>query len=957
MKKIRPKENKKENKLIKKIKEKSKIIIFALICLIALIIGSFTIGFVSTLILLIIVSLIYYFVTKPKKKTKKSGKEILKTVLIFCFSFAIFFLIVAVGFASYIILTAPEFNVENLYNKDASILYGADGTEIAKIGSEIRQKVTYDELSQDLIDAIIATEDSRFFQHSGVDLPRFLKASFSQLLGKGGGGASTLTMQVSKNAFTSTEDEGLQGIIRKFTDVYLSVFKIETHYTKEQIIEFYVNSNNLGSSNRGVEQASQDYFGKSASELNLAESAMIAGLFQAPGAYNPYLYPEACEQRRLTVLSLMLRHGYITEEEYNIAKELTVEELLTHDNDEVSSDVYQDFIDTVVEEVIDRTGNDPYIVPMRIYTTMDKTMQETMAGVMNGTLYEWKDDVVQGAAIVIDVENGEIKAVGGGRDRVVRGENFATNLNRQIGSTAKPLYDYGPGIQYNNWSTYTPFTDEPYSYSDGISIKNWDSSYYYFQTLHDALKHSRNIPAVKAFQQVKNSNIKEFVTNLGLSPEIQNGLLYESHALGGYNGESPLTMAAAYAAFSNGGYYIEPHSFTKIEYIDSDDTYEVKPITRKAMSEDTAYMITKVLEDTSSYAVGLSVNGVNYAAKTGTTNLDSDTIRDYDLPRNAISDKWIASFNDSYSIAVWYGYQYLDKDYCLTTSDYSIKRVFQTIAKSVYTKNSTWKQPAGVVKAIVEDELPTAMLASEFTPKDQQITAYFKKGFEPTSTSTRYSQLENVTSLNYDNNTNTLSWQPIATPDFINNEYLSKLFEQLYTDDKTKESQLNKRIAYNNENIGSIVYDIYIKDSAGNLSLLTTTTNNNIVYPVTETTTFVVKSAYSIFKDNASSGAEFTIEKDSSTIITSELNSAYTVTVPVGQKYIEPDKPVIVLQNGITDVTSLATITYTVRRNSDNQVFNSVSYINTSVADSYTITYYINYGSYQNTLTKIVQIQ
>ena len=249
------------------------------------------------------------------------------------------------------------------------------------------------------------------------------------------------------------------------------------------------------------------------------------------------------------------------------------------------------------------------------------------------------------------------------------------------------------------------------------------------------------------------------------------------------------------------------------------------------------------------------------------------------------------------------------------------------------------------------------MLASEYTPKDQQITAYFKKGFEPTQTSTRYSQLENVTNLNYDSNSSTLSWQPINIPDFINNDYLTNLFDKLYTDEKTKESELNKRINYNTQKIGSIVYDIYIKDSSGNLTLLTTTTNNNFVYPVTETTTFVVKSAYSIFKDNASSGAEFTIEKDSLAIISSEINGSYTVTLQVGQQYVEPDKPVIVLENGITDVTNLATITYTVRRNSDNQVFNSVSYINTSASDSYTITYYVNYGSYQNTLTKIVQIQ
>ena len=941
------------------INKNKRTIILALISFIILIVGSLTISFIPTLLILIIVGLFYYFVSKPKGKRKKTnGKEIFKTVLIFGFCFMIFFLIAAGAFGVYIISTAPEFSEEKLYNKDASILYLANGEEFGKIGAEIRQKVTYDELSQSLIDAIIATEDSRFFQHSGVDLPRFLKASVSQLLGQGGGGASTLTMQVSKNAFTSTEDKGIEGIIRKFTDIYVSVFEIETHYTKEQIIEFYVNSNNLGGSNRGVEQASQDYFGKSASELNVAEAAMIAGLFQAPNAYNPYLYPDACEERRQTVLSLMLRHGYITEEEYNIAKELTVEKLLVNSSEEEASELYDDFINTVVEEVIERTGNDPYTVPMKIYTTMDKDMQEVMTGVMNGTLYDWENDKVQAASVIVDVNTGEIKAVGGGRNRVAKGVNYATGVARQIGSTAKPLYDYGPGIEYNNWSTYTPFTDEPYAYSDGTTLKNWDGKYYNFQTLHDALKHSRNIPAVKAFQQNSNDNVKEFVTNLGLSPDIaDNGLIYETHALGGYEGETPLSLAAAYAAFSNGGYYIEPHTFTKIEYTETGDTYEVKPITRRAMSESTAYMITKILEDTSSYAIGRSVNGVNYAGKSGTNNLDSETIDKFDYPSNAIKDKWIASFNDSYAITVWYGYEELSKEHYMTVNNYNIKDVFKTIAESAYTERSTWEQPDSVVKVTVENELPTAMLASEFTPKSQKITAYFKKGFEPTETSTRFSQLENVTNLNYNSNTSTLSWDAIATPDFINSDYINNLFAQLYKDEETRQEEINDRLSYNRKNIGTIVYNVYTKDASGNLNLITTTSNTQFTYPVTGPTTFVVKSTYTIFKNNMSSGAEFTVNNGSSSVISSEINGDYTVVLSIGDDYIEPSKPVIVLQNGITDVTSLATITYTVMRNSDGQVYNSTSYINTNAPETYTITYHVKYGDYTNTLTKIVQIQ
>lgn len=898
---------------------------------------------------------------KPKKepkepKTKKNKfKEIFKVLLIIGFIMAIIVLITGIAFLGYIIKNAPEFTSTKLYNKEASFLYTADGEEFAKLGTEMRQKITYEELSESLIDAIIATEDSRYFQHSGVDLPRFLKASISQVLGKGGGGASTLTMQVSKNAFTSTEDEGIEGIIRKFSDIYISVFKIETHYTKEQILEFYVNSNYLGGGAYGVEQASLNYFGKSAKELNVAESAMIAGLFQAPHGYDPYIYPDDCEDRRQTVLYLMLRHGYINQEEYDIAKELTVQKLLIPKED-TDEDEYQAFINTVVEEVYERTGYDPYEVPMKIYTTMNTKMQDNMNNVMNGVSYKWKDDYAQAASIVLDVDTGAVVAVGSGRNVVAKGYNIATKMKKQIGSTAKPLYDYGPAIEYNNWSTYTPLADEPYKYTSGMNLKNWDSKFENFNTLQEALKHSRNIPALKAFQSVKNSNIKKFVTNLGLSPELdETGHIHEAHSLGGYNGESPLTVAAAYAAFSNGGYYIEPHSFTLIEFTDTGDVFEVKPIKRKAMSAETAYMVAKMLEDTSSYAIGLSVNGVNYAAKSGTTNLSSATIKEWKLPSNAISDKWIASFNQDYSIAVWYGYEQLSSDYYLTTNDYSIKRVFQAIAKGVYTKKSTWKKPSGVVEVKVEDELPEAMIAGENAPDELKITAYFKKGFEPTSTSSRFNTLSNVTNLNYNEATNTLTWDNIATPNFFNAEYLKNMYDSMFKDDKALENQVNAILEYNNTEIGNIIYDIYVKDSNGNLVYINSTDSNSYVYPITDTTTFVVKTNYSIYKKCESKGSEFTITKIPK-VITSSLNSESSINIKVGDLYQEPEKPVIVLENGLTDITNLANISVLVTKTSNGQTFNSANNIDTSVADTYTISYTINYENYSNTLTKTIYI-
>lgn len=943
------KTKKKENNFISLFKSNLKAIIITTISLISLLLGSFIIGFIETLLIVGFIDIILFLLLRSKKKT--TAKEKFKTFLIICFGCGIILLLMFIAFMIYIIATSKEFDPSLLYNKEATIIYDKNGEEIAKLGSAegIRQNITYEEVSQSLIDAIVATEDSRFFQHSGVDLPRFIKASISQVLGKGGGGASTLTMQVSKNIYTSNEDQGIKGIIRKFNDIYISVFKIETHYTKEDILEFYLNYNNLGAHSMGVEQASQTYFNKSASDLNVSEAAMIAGLFQAPTAYNPFVNPEKCEQRRLTVLSLMLRHGYITQEEYEIAKQLTVDKIVVGKDN--TTNEYQVFIDTVVDEVIKRTGNDPYKIPMKIYTTMDKAMQDDMNNVFNGVTYKWKDDFVQAGSVVLDVSNGGIAAIGGGRNRVALGNNFAIDLKRQIGSTAKPLYDYGPFMEYNNGSTYTIFSDEPYSYSDGTVLKNWDNKFEGANTLWSSLKGSRNIPAVKAFQTVKNSDIKNFVTGLGLSPEIDdNGRIHESHALGGYEGESPLSMSAAYAAFSNGGYYNEPHSFTKVVYTETNDEYVVKPIKKRVMSESTAYMITKILEDTSGYAIGRNVNGVNYCGKTGTTNLTYSMIKEHNLPSNAIRDRWIMSYNDSYAISLWYGYEYLNNEHYLTMAMYNHKDLFQAIAKSVYKERSNWEQPDSVVKVTVEKELPTPLLPSEFTPDSMKTTAYFKKGTEPTLTSTRYSELENVKNLKYENGV--ISWDKVEDPDFIKTSYINELFNKLYTHNETRQNEINKRIAYNNSNIGNIVYEVYSKDSNGTLTLITTTSDNK--YQYYGSGNIVVKTAYSIFKANRSSGSEIIVE---SSIITSELNSSSTINLNVGDEYVEPEKPVIVLENGNVDVTNKANITFSIVKSSDSTVYDKMFYINTNKEETYTIKYTIKYGNYTNTLTKIVNIK
>lgn len=863
-------------------------IIIVILSIIVLLIGSLVLDFLKVLVVVIILDLLWFIppiiknksrknnkenrkgdiMTKPKKekKKKKIGKKILLGLLI---TFIVLF-ILGILFFVYIAVKAPKFNPDQLYHKESSILYMKNGDVFAKIGSEKREIITYDQMSENLVNAIVATEDARFFKHNGFDLPRFVVASVKQLLGKSdAGGASTLTMQVVKNHFTSTVDTGIKGIIRKFTDIYMSIFQVEKKYSKEEIMEFYANSNYLGGGAYGVEQASLTYFGKHASELNVAESALIAGLFNAPVALDPYNHPDAAEKRRKTVLYLMERHGYINEKEKKEAEKLTVDKLLV-EKQSTDDTKYQGFINTVAEEVKDLTGQDIYSVPMEVYTTMDKAKQDAINDIMNGVTYTWENEDVTAGISVMDVKTGEIVAVGTGRKTGAKTMNLATMdgmQKRQIGSTAKPLYDYGPGMEYNNWSTYQPFVDEPYQYSDGTPIKNYDSQYKGFMSSRHAIMDSRNIPALKAFQQVKNSNIKKFVTSLGLSPEISsNGIIHEAHAIGGYNGESPVTMAGAYAAFANGGYYIKPHVVKKIKYRDSDKVVENSQAKKKVMSDSTAYMMTDILIDTSKAALGRysDVNGLTYAAKTGTSNFSSETKQANGLSSDAINDLWCVGYNPSYSIAVWYGYDKIYKNHYTHYGDRNHVKLFQLVAKSVFSSSDgSFKMPDSVSEVTIEYGTNPAKLPSDGTPDSERTVELFKKGTEPTEVSTTYLKLQNVTGLTgtlKDGKLN-LSWN--------------------------KASGLTST---NTSNYGELGYDIYKKEN-GALTLVkftTGTTYSTTLDPNTKSVTYVVKTTYSNKKDFASSGTEITISVKEEEPKFS-LSSSSTLTTKIGDAVKFPD--------------------------------------------------------------------
>lgn len=987
---------KKIKKMYTKIINDQQLLAIFILILLVLIVGTIVIGFLKMLAIVLAISIIgficvllskKYFITdkkitnenntinsdiddnmindkgseednmKKKKKKKDSKKrntkQILNNIVTVVLIIMLLCIFAGIAFMGYIVAAAPEFNPSNLYRKESSIVYSNNNEVIAKLGSEIRRTITFDDMPQVLIDAIIATEDSRYYQHNGVDLPRFIKAAVGQVLGNSGaGGGSTITMQVSKQAYTSPVRNGLEGIIRKFTDVYLAIFKLEKNYTKEQILEYYVNIPGLGSNSFGVAEASETYFGKDVSELNLSEAALLAGLFQAPTAYNPYVHPDTAAERRAIVLRLMRRHGYITEEQEEMANAISVESLLST---KLYENPYQNFIDVVVDEVYDRTGENPYNTPMKIYTTLDKDKQDHLNKVINGEIYTWVNDKVQVGVAVTDVETGGIIAISGGRHTVALGYNRATQSNNQPGSSAKPIFDYAPGIEYNNWSTYTPFIDEAHSYSNGIGIKNWDNQFYGFLTLRESLGLSRNIPALKAFQNVSNNKIYNLVTSLGITPEMEGGLVHEAHSLGAFNGTTPLEMAAAYAAFSNGGYYIEPYTITKIVYLDTNVTKEYKPTKTKVMEDSTAYIITNSLvwAVDSGLSGGSKIYGRQIAAKTGTTNFSDQTISQWNLPYGAIKDYWVAGYTPKISMALWYGYDKITDGYNTLADNNRKDKVYSTIMKGISTDSpKNFKIPDSVVAVQVEKGTIPAMLPSENTPKEQITTEYFKKGTEPTMVSPRYQQLGNPNSLNVtvDNKIATLTWKPVNIPDYYTDEFMDKYIRDGMGD--TKKNYIEYR-QEELEKMGQFGYDIYIIDKDGNEKYLTTTTETNTSVDISKYSgeiKFVVKTAWENDKTTISSGSEYTLSTDDPvSLVTVTLKGNSIININVDDEYI--DESVVVLDNFV-DVTSDSEISYTIT-NSNNE---SLSEVDTSTPDTYKIKYKVIYKHSTYEQTRVVNV-
>lgn len=645
-----------------------------------------------------------------KRQTKKlNSKKIIQvvTMLILCL-----ILVFACIFGYSVYKDTATFDSKKLLSSGASVMYDSNGDIMYTYGSQengTRKNVTYDDLPQVLVDAIVAAEDSRFFEHNGFDLPRIAKAAMSNLVAGGiRGGGSTITQQLIKKAYFPNAEKTYT---RKFSEIILAI-QADKALSKEEILTLYLNKIYFGRSTRsiGISSASRYYFDKDVSELTLPEAAMLAGSLNSPYNYDPYYCLNNATERRNTILNLMVKHGYITQKECDDAKNVKVENMLCSSKI-TNSSVNAAYVDIVTDEVKKRTGLDPLKTQMNIYTYCNSETQALAAAIGNGEKYDYSDEDMRMGGAVQSSQDGRIVAVIGGRNYNFGNYSYATG-KQQPGSSVKPFLDYGLAFENLDWCTGKTLEDTPYS-KGKFTPKNWDGQFHGTVTLTSALENSWNIPAIKTYEEVTKEIGKSGVTSamesIGIDMSSESNVTNLSYAIGGWNkGISPLEMASAYATISNNGLYTESHTINYVEVVQTGETFEIdKEIQNNAKQSDyskaSAFMIRHVMLDYTkngsgnyAYLSGLS----NVGAKTGTSNWGSSAKKGM---AGKSRDLWMTAYNSNYICSVWMGFGQEGIEKGKTTSRYKAYpgKVVQTLLKHLQGKGgdkSYPSQPSTVVK-------------------------------------------------------------------------------------------------------------------------------------------------------------------------------------------------------------------------------------------------------------------
>lgn len=668
---------------------------------------------------------------RKDKKTKKKHPK-LKKFIIACFVIFVLLFLIGIGvFAGIFFSDKWKISKEDLeISLQNTTVYDKDGKKIAELtGDENRKIITMSEMGKYLPDAFVAIEDERFYSHYGIDIKRTAGAIASYILngGKSSFGGSTITQQLVKNMMQDTASEGTAGVERKIRE-WSRAYQIEKMLSKSQILELYLNKIFMGDTIYGVESAAQYYFSKSAKDLDLAESAFIAGINHSPNSYNPFNgddNSELIKTRTKVVLSQMkkLRNTKvkelegltkITDEEYDKAIEeveagLKFKKGTTADSSNISYHTAA-AIDQVATQLAEEKDvnyetaramvfNGGY----KLYTTQDTSIQEIVEEEYLKDKYikaattkvgKEKDQHSQSAMVIIDYKTGRVVAtVGGlGADSSSLGQNRAVDSYLQTGSAIKPLAAVGPGLEEKEITAATMYDDSPTSFG-GESFSN-STGYPGIIPVRAAIERSSNIVNMKILSNVGVEKAVKYLNEFGLT-EYNSDDESITLALGGtVHGASPLQMAAAYGAIANGGEYIEPTFYTKLENSSGKTVLEPKQEKRRVLSEQNAYVLTNILKspvygfwgDGMNTSSSCKISGMETAAKTGTT---SD-----------FKDKWLCGMTPYYAAATWFGYDEPESVYGFNGANPSAM-IWSSVMKKVHEdlEDADFEKPSGIVSA------------------------------------------------------------------------------------------------------------------------------------------------------------------------------------------------------------------------------------------------------------------
>ncbi|WHY03535.1 PBP1A family penicillin-binding protein [Neobacillus sp. DY30] len=596
-----------------------------------------------------------------------------------------------------------------------TIIYDQNGEIASKISNSSIEGVSIKQISEDMVHAVVATEDQRFYKHKGINYFGIMKAFFKNMVsGDIVAGGSTVTQQLAKNAFLTHE----RTYTRKVKELIITK-KIERTYSKDEIMERYLNQIYFGEGAWGIQRAAKTYFGKEASELTLSESATLAGLIKAPSILSPFKNMEKSMERRDLVLSLMEQEGYISAQDVQKAKEQPV--VLNEENVEDKYDgKYPYYVDHIIEEAMTKyklTKNEVLSGGLHIYTELNPTFQKATEEVyLNENLFpaSQNDQLLQSGAIFINPENGGIQALVGGRgEHTLLGFNRATQLVRQPGSTMKPLAVYTPALE-KGYEVFDLLQDRPLNIG-GYQPKNFDKKYRGEVTMYDAVVNSYNVPPVWLLNEIGLEQGTKSVKRFGITLQDEDFSL--GIALGGmHEGTSPLLMAQAYTAFANDGTMAEAHSIQKIEDADGKVIAKWKNKSTKVTEPEIAQKITYMLKGVVEEGTGKKafIEGFDIAGKTGSTQLPFAN-------EAGTKDHWFVGYTPNVVGAVWLGYDQTDETHYLgTSSSGTTPVIFKEILSKAKSELSDEKFALSGIEKKYKNEIKKIKEEEEKARKEQE---------------------------------------------------------------------------------------------------------------------------------------------------------------------------------------------------------------------------------------------